>query len=222
MYFNLLNQPEKLIRDVSIRVENKEENRKKALKFGKEYFDGKREEGYGGYIYDGRWIEVANRIVKRYKLKENSKFLDVGCAKGFLISDLKEILPSLNVYGIDISEYAKKNSRPNIQNNIVIGNCNNLPFPDNHFDAVTSFNTIHNLELDGCKKAINELQRVCKNKNNIFIQVDAYTNEEEKKLFEDWLLTAKTYLKPKEWEELFKEVNYYGDFFCTIIGFDCI
>ena len=38
-------------------------NRETALKFGAEYFDGKREQGYGGYRYDGRWVPIARDIV---------------------------------------------------------------------------------------------------------------------------------------------------------------
>jgi len=219
MYFNLLNQPEKLIRDVSIRIANMHENRKESLKFGKAYFDGKREQGYGGYVYDGRWIDVAKTIIHRFNLNENSKYLDIGCAKGFLMSDLKNAIPKIEVYGVDISKYAKEHAMINVKENILISDCIKLPFPDNYFDAVTAINTIHNLEYEGCKTAILEMQRVCKNKNNIFIQVDAYTNEDEKKYFEDWLLTAKTYLKPEEWTNLFKEINYCGDYFWTIIGF---
>ena len=51
--FNLLNQ-KKIFRKVIARSNNKEVYRKKALKFDKEYVDGTREEGYGGYRYDGR------------------------------------------------------------------------------------------------------------------------------------------------------------------------
>ena len=73
--YNFLGHPEKLIRDVSIRVKNKEKNRQNALKFGVEYFDGSREEGYGGYVYDGRWIPVAKKLIDKYYLISGSKFL---------------------------------------------------------------------------------------------------------------------------------------------------
>ena len=219
MYYNLLNQPEKLKRDVSVRLINKEKNKLNALKFGKEYFDGKRDEGYGGYVYDGRWIEVSKNIIKRYNVKDNAKFLDIGCAKGFLLSDMKDANPSFDVYGIDVSEYAKSFARTDIKEKITIASCEKLPYPDNFFDVCTAINTIHNLEIEGCKKAILEMIRVTKNKKNIFIQVDAYTDDEEKKLFEDWVLTAKTYLKPSQWEKLFKDTQFQGDFFWTIIGF---
>ena len=217
--YNLLGHPEKLIRDASIRVKDKEINRKKALKFDFEYFDGTRSEGYGGYIYDGRWKEVAKKIIEKYKILDKGNFLDVGCAKGFLIYDMKEIKKDINVYGIDISQYAKNNSSDKIRNNIIIGNCKDLPYEDNFFDATVAINTIHNLDLENCKTAITELIRVTKNKKNIFIQVDAYENIYEKDLFETWMLTAKTYLMPNEWLEIFNELNYQGDYFWTNIGF---
>ena len=217
---NLLGHPEKLIRDVSIRLKNKDQHRKNALKFDFEYFDGKREEGYGGYIYDGRWKEVAKKLVDRYELTTKNKFLDVGCAKGFLLYDLYKECPGIDVFGLDISNYAKNKADTLIKDNIKIGNCISLPYPDNFFDASTAINTIHNLDYVGCKKAIKELIRVTKNKENIFIQVDSYENENEKQIFEDWMLTAETYLKPKDWENLFKDCNYKGDYFWTIISFN--
>lgn len=218
--YNLLGHPEKLVRDVSIRLNNKEKNRQNALKFGIEYFDGSREEGYGGYVYDGRWVPVAANLIRRYNLDSTSKFLDVGCAKGFLLYDLYNTCPGLQVFGLDISNYAKDKADVLIRDKIKIGNCNNLPYPDNFFDASVSINTIHNLNYEGCKAAIKELIRVTKNKENIFVQVDSYENENEKKIFEDWMLTAETYLKPKDWVNLFKECDYQGDYFWTIISFN--
>ena len=37
-----------------------------ARQFGREYFDGPREYGYGGYRYDGRWLPIARDIVAHY------------------------------------------------------------------------------------------------------------------------------------------------------------
>lgn len=219
MYYNLLGQPEKLTRDVSSRLHNKEANRALAMTFGFEYFDGPREQGYGGYQYDGRWQAVAKRLIEKYQLSASSKFLDVGCAKGFLMHDLAEACPGIEVYGLDISDYAKANALPSVRDNITIGNCLKLPWPDDFFDCSVAINTIHNLDAEGCKQAVCELMRVTKNKSNIFIQVDAYCSPEEKKLFEIWMLTAKTYLMPHQWEALFKEIGYAGDYFWTIIGF---
>ncbi len=220
MLFNLLGQPEKLVRDITPRLHNKEANRALAMQFGKEYFDGPREQGYGGYVYDGRWRAVSQRLKERYKLQEGSKFLDVGCAKGFLMHDLQEACSGIEVYGLDISAYAKERALPSVQERITLGNCDCLPYPDDFFDACVAINTIHNLDADGCRRAISELMRVTKNKRNIFVQVDAYCTPEEKEMFEIWMLTAKTYLQPEEWEALFDELGYVGDYFWTIIGFN--
>lgn len=217
--FNLLEHPEKLVRDVSSRLPNKEQNKIKALEFGEVYFDGERQQGYGGYYYDGRWVPIAERLKERYSLNNGSRFLDVGCAKGFLLHDLSSVCEGLEICGLDISEYAKAEAYGDTGRSITIGNCNNLPYDDDYFDASVAINTIHNLELDECKKAISELIRVTKNKKNIFIQVDAFSDQNELELFEAWVLTAKTYLKPKEWLDVFSEVGYEGDYFWTIIGF---
>ena len=166
--YNLLGYPEKLFRDVSIRLKDKEINREKALKFDFEYFDGPRSQGYGGYVYDGRWIPISKKLNKKYNIPSFGNFLDVGCGKGFLIKDMKDIYPKLNVFGLDISQYAKDNAMESVKANITIGNCCKLPYEDNFFDASVAINTIHNLEIDDCKKAIQELIRVTKNKKKYF------------------------------------------------------
>ena len=186
-----------------------------ALKYSKEYFDGNRSQGYGGYYYDGRWVKVARKIIKLFKLKNNSKFLDVGCAKGFLMHDLKVILPRIKIYGIDVSKYAKENSIMNIRKNIKIMNCKNIKYKTNSFDGLVAINVVHNLNLDQCKKSIKEIQRVSNGK--AFIQVDAYRDEFELKILKKWILTAKTYLKPNEWIDLFEECGYTGYYDFTIL-----
>jgi ubiquinone/menaquinone biosynthesis C-methylase UbiE len=215
-FFNLLNNFPKIVRDISSRKINKKKNRKIALKFSKGYFDGKRETGYGGYYYDGRWVNTAKKIIKKYKLKTNSKVLDVGCAKGFLMHDLYKISKKkIKVYGIDISRYAKKNAMLSIKKYIKTCNCVQLPFKDNYFDFVVSINTIHNLKEKQCLSALKEIQRVSNGK--AFIQVDAYTNKKEYKSFLDWMLTAKTFLTPNKWKNLFRKAGYTGDYCWTIL-----
>lgn len=218
-YYNLLGQPEKLYRDVTPRLVNKEHNRALALKFDVEYFDGPREQGYGGYTYDGRWVAVAQRLIGHYGLTSQSRFLDVGCAKGFLMHDLQEALPGIHVEGLDISAYAKAHAMPSVAHTITLGNCLSLPYADDSFDCTVAINTLHNLPYDECKQAVRELMRVTRNKRNIFIQVDAYGNADEKALFEAWMLTAKTYLQPDEWIAMFDSVGYAGDYFWTTLGF---
>ena len=62
-----------------------------AIKWGKDYWDGDRKHGYGGYRYDGRWRVVAEAIAKHYGLKDDARILDVGCSKGFLLYEFLQI-----------------------------------------------------------------------------------------------------------------------------------
>lgn len=215
--FNLLGTEPKLVRDSSLRSANKEENRRIALEFGQAYFDGPREQGYGGYVYDGRWRAVAERAIKRYDLGPGSRVLDIGCAKGFFVQDLMDACPGLQAYGLDISSYAVTSCPDPVIGRLHQGDCRTLPFPDASFDSVFCINTIHNLTREGCGIALSEIMRVARDTTRCFVQVDAFTTESEKKIFEDWMLTAKTYLTPTEWQNLFGEAGYDGDWYWTIL-----
>ena len=99
---NLLKSLPKSKRPLQIRKKKNNKTISIALKFGKDYFDGKREYGYGGYYYDGRWKKVARDFKKFFKIKKDYKVLDIGCAKGFLVKDFNDI--GVDCYGIDISD----------------------------------------------------------------------------------------------------------------------
>ena len=91
---------------------------KKARKFERDYWDGKRKFGYGGYKYiPGRWTPVAKKMIKRYKLNNNSKVLDVGCGKGFILYEIKKILQI--IYGFDVSKHGIKNSKNEIKGKVL-------------------------------------------------------------------------------------------------------
>lgn len=218
--FNLLKSVPSAWRDVSTRLPEKERNRAISLEFGEAYFDGPREQGYGGYSYDGRWVAVAERARDRFGLYPGQSVLDVGCAKGFLVHDLMQVVPGLEAFGLDVSGYALANAKPEVKDRLQQGSADKLPFEDNTFDAVFSINTIHNLDRAGCVRALREMTRVVKNPVNCFVQVDAYRDEAEKELFEAWMLTAKTYGKPEDWYEIFAEAGYVGDYFWTILEFE--
>jgi len=215
---NLLARYPKAKRNIKARTLHKEENRRIALQFGKEYFDGTREQGYGGYRYDGRWIPIAEDMVRHFGLSAGQRVLDVGCGKGFLVKDLMKVCPGLEVFGLDISAYAVLNAEPEVIGRLHIGNAVKLPFPDRSFDAVIAINTVHNLERAGCVQALREIERVSRGCS--YIQVDAYRSPEERKLFEDWMLTARTYGMPEDWREILKEAGYTGDYYWTILEID--
>jgi len=210
---NLLENYPKTKRDVKERGNTKtEEDRKIARKFGKEFFDGDRRHGYGGFSYHPRfWENVIPTFQKQYNLSSNSTILDVGCAKGFMLYDFSRLIPGIKITGIDISEYAIQNAEERVKPFLKISNAKKLPYEDKSFDLVISINTIHNLERNDLIIALKEIQRV--SKKHAFITVDAYKSEEEKNLMYDWNLTAKTILHVDDWKKLFKECSYTGDYY---------
>ena len=183
--------------------------------YGRDYFDGPREVGYGGYRYDGRWIPIAEDVVRHFGLKPGDRVLDVGCAKGFLVKDLMKVCPGLEAFGLDISEYALKHCEPEVVGRLHLGSADRLPFPDRSFDAVISINTIHNFERDGALRAVREVERLAPGRG--FIQVDSYRTPEHRELFMSWVLTAKFHDYPDGWVRLFREAGYTGDWYWTIL-----
>jgi SAM-dependent methyltransferase len=193
-------------------------NRAAALKFGEEYFDGRREQGYGGYRYDGRWVPIAREIVAHFGLRAGQRVLDVGCAKGFLVKDLMLVCPGLRVYGLDISHYALTHAEPEAAGRLVLGTADALPFRSGAFDVVLCINVVHNLEQARCMAAVREIERLAPGRG--YVRVDAYRTEAERQIFLDWVLTAVTFFTPERWRELLGEAGYTGDYSWTILDAD--
>ena len=212
---NLLAKYPRAKRNLAARKLGQADNRTVARKFGREYFDGTREQGYGGYRYDGRWIPIARDIAAHFRLKRGDRVLDLGCAKGFLMRDMMEVVPGLEVWGLEISQYAIETCHPDARGRIVRGTAQRLPFASASFAAALCINVVHNLGYDACVEAVREIERVAPGRG--YIQVDAYHNDDERDTFLDWVLTADTFGKPQMWRELFQRADYTGDYYWTII-----
>jgi len=213
---NLLSAIPKTKRNIAARLEAKDPEVVRVSKqYGQMYFDGPRDYGYGGYKYDGRWQPVARDLIAHFGLKPGDRVLDVGCAKGFLVKDMLDALPGLQVFGLDISEYAMMNCHPDVIGRLHLGSADRLPFPDGSFDCVISLDTVHNLPRERAKTALQEIQRL--SNGRAFVRVDSYRTPEQKAVFESWVLTAEFHDYPQEWCRLFEEAGYTGDYYWTII-----
>lgn len=189
-----------------------EEVRSIARQFGREFFDGDRQYGYGGFNYSPRfWQPVIPTLQEHFALTKNSSLLDVGCAKGFMLHDLVEAIPGITVKGVDVSEYAIAHAMEDMKPHIQVADARELPFDDKSFDVVIGINTIHNLDRDDCGMALQEIERV--SRKGSFVTVDAYRNEAEKERMYAWNLTAKTIMSVEEWVAFFEEVGYAGDYY---------
>ena len=110
-------------------------------------------------------IDKANcsKIIRKYNLTGRSKILDIGCGKGYLLYEIKKILPKINIYGLDVSKYAQKNSHPEIRNKIkVLMHQKNMNIKTLRLKVI-SINTLHNLEIDKLSQSLKEISRIGKN-----------------------------------------------------------
>ena len=182
----------------------------KAKEYEYDYWDGDRKYGYGGYKYDGRHKVIAEDLIKQYNLKDGCKILDVGCGKAFLLYELQQLLPNATIVGFDISKHAIATAKEEIQENLFIHKAqDHYSYEDNEFDLVLSFTTLHNLKIYDLKKAVQEIERVGKEK---FIMVEAYRDEAELFNLECWALTCESFFRPDEWTWMYEEWGYTGDY----------
>jgi protein-L-isoaspartate(D-aspartate) O-methyltransferase len=182
-----------------------------AKQYGQEYWDGSRQFGYGGYSYDGRWRPVAEAMAKHYGLEAGMRILDVGCGKGYLLYEFSQVVPGLDVVGIDISEYGIANAKEEIQPCLKVAQATELPFDDNSFDFVFSLTTLHNLKVFDLNTALQEIVRVGKG-DAAYLLVESYRNESEKVNLLYWQLTCESFYSPEEWLWIYKENGYTGDY----------
>tara|TARA_B110000483_G_scaffold243255_2_gene332113 strand:+ start:451 stop:1116 length:666 start_codon:yes stop_codon:yes gene_type:complete len=182
-----------------------------AKKYGKEFWDGSRERGYGGYKYiPGKWTKIAKKLIKKYNLNNNSRLLDIGCGKAFLLHEIKLILPKIQIVGYDISKYAIQKSTNLIKPSLKVKSAESkYPFKNNYFDLAISISTLHNLKIFDLEKTLKEFERVCKNG---YIVVESYRNVNELFNLQCWALTCEAFFSTVEWKYLFKKFSYKGDY----------
>ncbi len=198
-------------RDYLARVtqDDKAECAEVALRWDRDYWDGDRRHGYGGMRYDGRWRPVAEAMVGHYRLPPDARILDVGCGKGFLLYEFTQILPGCRVAGIDVSAYAIANAKDEMRPFLQEGHASRLPFDAGAFDLVVSINTLHNLFIDELWSALREMERVGRGAKSL--TVEAYRTEREKVNLMYWQLTCRAFHTPAEWEWIFRQTGYTGD-----------
>ena len=190
--------------------DNKAECVTVSKEYGYDYWDGDRKYGYGGYRYDGRWKCVAQKLAEHYQLAAGQKILDVGCGMAHLLYELQQMIPGIVVKGIDISQYALEHAKEEVRDCLQYGQAQELPYNNHEFDLVISLATLHNLKIFDLKKAVQEIERV--SKGNSYIMVESYRNDTEEVNMLYWQLTCASYYSVDEWEWLYREWGYTGDY----------
>ena len=118
-------------------------------------------------------IKWRKRVVNLLKAKKPQRILDIATGTGDLAIQLVDT-GAKEIIGLDISQgmleigkkkVAEKELSPQIQ--MVIGDSEDLPFSDNHFDAITVAFGVRNFE--NLEKGLSEIYRVLKPKGTLAI-----------------------------------------------------
>lgn len=120
-------------------------------------------------LWHSHKIKLASRIMKRIKF---NNCLDVGCASGYMVSEIYKSFPHAKYFGIDIYdksiEYAKK-TYPQIK--FQIASAAKLPFNSNYFDLILFYETIEHVEDP--KECLQEIKRVLKKDGTLILTMDS-------------------------------------------------
>jgi ubiquinone/menaquinone biosynthesis C-methylase UbiE len=94
------------------------------------------------------------------------RLLDIACGTGKFLDFVKQTWPRLPVVGLDLSEAYLRHARSHLSRwsrvNLIVGNAEAIPAPNNSFDAATCIFTFHELPPQVRRNAIRECARVLK------------------------------------------------------------
>lgn len=144
--------------------------------YDREYYHG----GKGGYRFTRRSSPLAQLLMKiatyyramiiRLFLKPKT-CLDVGCGTGALVAQLRAF--GIDAWGVEISEDALNLADESVKPYVKKGDIVDIPFEDNAFDVVLTFDVLEHMERGKISQAINETIRVSRK----YIMHKIYTKE---------------------------------------------
>lgn len=100
---------------------------------------------------------------------KDKKILDIACAKGLFLKDLERADLGLNLYGLDISEFAISKAKEFVEAKFVAANGEELPYEDDFFDYITCLGGLE--YYTDPQKGVSEIYRVLKKNGKVCVQV---------------------------------------------------
>ncbi|MDQ3098611.1 MAG: class I SAM-dependent methyltransferase [bacterium] len=169
-----------------------------------------------GFSKTVRPKDLATRqYLDKLALNEHTSILDMGCASGLLLQRIRISYKSRGT-GIDVSAVLiNKAQQEDPKNTYLMADASHLPFPENTFDLITSFDNLEHIKE--YREVIKEMVRVLKPGGKILLNT---INKHNKFTF-DWALeklgsdyhlkraghVKELFFDPKEIENLFIEAG---------------
>jgi 2-polyprenyl-3-methyl-5-hydroxy-6-metoxy-1,4-benzoquinol methylase len=134
----------------------------RADNFSKNYFDGDQQitGAYSSYDEERLWPAFEDMVRKFKNMMPPKRILDIGCAKGFLVSALRMV--GYNAMGIDISEYAVGQANDYVKPFLQTAELGkeDLPYDNNSFDVIICMGTLEYVPDQDF--AVSEINRILK------------------------------------------------------------
>jgi len=185
--------------------------------FGKDYYDNPNVlQGFGGYKYDGRYASCAQNLCD---MVEFQYILDFGCAKGFLLYEFLKL--SKNVVGVDISDYARKNSKKEVKSFLYR---EIMDVPKDillNIEIILTRDVFPHLEHDSLFRLLGFIQNSCPKLKLFYIEVVVSEDPVSEKALLDWDPTHQLIQSKEQWNDFFMKFElpisvYYKNLFSTI------
>lgn len=195
-------------------------NRLEAWNLDHRYYDGDRQNGYGGFADDGRWVPLALKLKIDFAIEESGAILDLGCKKGFTLRAFKDLEHVGKLFGIENHEYPLTYAQQIPGVTASLGPYYDLQFDNNSIDFLMAFSSIYMQNLGEVVRTLREIQRVSNGRSHVTL--GAFDDEESMNKFESWTLIGTTYLHVNDWIEVMDYAGYRGTYFFTtpkVLGF---
>lgn len=175
--------------------------------YDREYYEGKKSEYRLGYSKSllGDLLQNLANIYRALSIKlfiNPKSCLDVGCGTGRLVYFLRKF--GVEAYGIEISRYALEIADSQLKPYLKYGDITNIPYQDDRFDLVSTFDVLEHLERSKLKKAVEETVRVSKKciLHKIYTIENTWIN-----LFHGQDFSHLSVLSREFWANIFKEMK---------------
>ena len=133
--------------------------------YDREYYTGKKGEYRIAHVESifGRFFHGLVNFYRALMIRlfiNPKNCLDVGCGTGGLVKSLRWL--GIDAYGVEISKIALELADKDVKPYLKEGDIIKLPYKDNQFDLVLTYDVLEHLEKSKIQKAVNEVMRVAK------------------------------------------------------------
>lgn len=162
-------------------------------------------------------IDVIKQLINKQNHKKKN-FLEIGCANGVFILDLKKKIKNYKVFGLDPSQKGIKELKQK-KVDCRVGTADNIPFKKNTFDVIFFNFCLYLCDTNDYNKIYHSADKVLK-KNGFIIIFDFFSKKikkvpykHDKRLFSIKQDFRKIFKKNKKYECIYHTTFNYSKFF---------